>query len=78
MANKSSHAGHEPERTCVICRKKQKQKDLFRFVILSNRFVIETGRKLSGRGYYCCQNQECLKELPKWTLKRAKKQQKRA
>lgn len=77
MPNQASHAGHIAERTCVICRKKQAQMNLLRFVIFNSKFVIDPHRSLAGKGYYCCQEAECLKKLEKWIQKYRKRKQKK-
>ena len=73
MVNKSSNAGHIPERTCVICKKKNEKSKLLRFVIKNNVIVFDYKQKMQGRGYYCCGISNCLNKLEKWMKKRKKK-----
>ncbi|MFN4197166.1 MAG: YlxR family protein [Caldimicrobium sp.] len=57
--------GHQPERTCVACRKKTLKKELFRFVVKEGSIVLDEKGTLPGRGAYLCK--ECFpkKDLPK-------------
>lgn len=77
MANKNSHAGHKPERTCVVCRQKKYKKDLFRFVIIDKKIVIDFNQTLMGRGFYVCSLNECLVLLDKWLFRKSKRKKKR-
>jgi predicted RNA-binding protein YlxR (DUF448 family) len=52
--------GHEPERTCIVCGKKQKKRQLLRLVLREDCVVIDTLKKLPGRGAYTCNNGKCL------------------
>ncbi|MCD4819886.1 MAG: DUF448 domain-containing protein [Candidatus Cloacimonetes bacterium] len=69
MPNRSSNTGHIPQRSCVICRKKIKKKELLRFVILENEIIFDQKMNLQKRGYYCCDDNLCLKKLVKWKSK---------
>ncbi len=73
MPNRSSKAGHIPERSCVICRNKTRQDALMRFAIIDREIVFDMGKKLTCRGYYVCNNNECLQKLGKWLSKHLKK-----
>jgi len=73
MANRSSQAGHQPERTCVICRSKKMQNELLHFKLRDKQVVFDFYRRLSGRGYYVCDAEECLERIPKWIKKQLKK-----
>jgi uncharacterized protein len=70
MVNKNSHAGHIPERSCVICRKKTCKEELLRFVILESEIVFDIKRKVSSRGYYVCNENSCIEKLDKWIKKK--------
>jgi len=78
MPNQASHAGHIPQRTCVICRQKTDQGKLLRFVLLKGKYVIDPQRVLSGRGYYCCEAKECVEKIEKWIQRYRKRKQKKA
>ena len=69
MPNKSSKAGHIPMRSCVICRQKKEQKSLLRFVIINKEIVIDINKKISSRGYYLCDENECIGKSEKWLKK---------
>ncbi|MBC8385307.1 MAG: YlxR family protein [Candidatus Cloacimonetes bacterium] len=70
--NKNSNAGHIPVRTCVICKKKDEQNKLLRFVLLENEIVFDLNKHVFARGNYLCDENKCLEKLDKW-LKRSKK-----
>jgi len=70
MPNRSSKAFHEPQRSCVICRKKSLKKDLLRFIILENEIVFDQKMNLQKRGYYCCDDNNCINNLIKWKSKK--------
>jgi hypothetical protein len=44
----------EPERTCVICRTKKSQKELFRFVVKDREIIFDKKQNELGRGFYVC------------------------
>ncbi len=75
MPNRSSHANHIPERSCVICKKKVDRRQLLKFVILHNRIVFDMKGMMQGRGFYVCNDHEnlCLEMLEKWLKKRTRK-----
>ncbi|MCK4311660.1 MAG: DUF448 domain-containing protein [Candidatus Cloacimonetes bacterium] len=73
MPKKSSKAGHVPERTCVICKKKKEQYKLIRFAILDSEIVFDLKRKITARGYYVCDDNDCMEKLDKWLQKHIKK-----
>lgn len=76
MPNKVSRAGHIPERTCVICRKKQGKSELLRFVLLEDEVVIDLEKKIQARGYYVCDDNVCLLRIDKWLKKKIRKKNK--
>ena len=63
MPNRSSKAGHIPQRTCVVCRKKSEKKKLMRFVLLDSEIVLDLNYKIEKRGYYVCDDNDCLQKL---------------
>jgi len=51
-----------PVRTCLACRGRFLQKELLRFGVAGTGQVeIDPGKKLPGRGVYCCRRAACLK-----------------
>lgn len=72
MPNMNSKANHIPIRTCVSCRAKRAQKELFSFILLPSGIVYDLAGKLSARKYYVCPQAECVESLVKWRKKRAK------
>jgi len=72
MSNRSSKAGHIPLRTCVICRCKTEQQKFLRFVLMDKEIVFDLKRKLSARGYYVCDKNECLERIEKWVKRKVK------
>ena len=73
MPNKNSKKHHKPERTSVICRKKNLKENLLRFVIIHGEIVFDTKKTFQQRGYYVCDNNECLGRLKKWLKKKKQK-----
>ena len=76
MPNRASKAGHIPIRSCVICKTKDDQENLIRFAFIKNEIVFDLKRRIAARGYYVCDNNECLQKLDKWLNKREKKSRK--
>ena len=66
----------EIERTCIVCRKKDKQENLDRIVLNKNgELLAGSSKKLDGRGAYVCKTNECRDKLLKTrALNRAFKQ----
>ncbi len=58
---------HIPMRMCVACRQMHPQNELIRIVrdITSGAAVIDTDKKLFGRGAYICRNIECIRKAEK-------------
>lgn len=71
MPNVSSKAGHVPERSCVLCKEKKTKPELLRFIVMSGDYVIDYRQRLTGRGFYLCNGNECIAGLEKWIAKRA-------
>ncbi len=76
MPNRASKAGHIPIRSCVICKTKDDRKNLIRFALIKNEIVFDLKRRIAARGYYVCDNNECIQKLDKWLYKRKKKSRK--
>jgi len=76
MPNRASKAGHIPIRSCVICKTKDDQENSIRFAFIKNEIVFDMKRRIASRGYYVCDNNECLQKLDKWLNKRKKKSRK--
>jgi len=57
MPNKKRHI---PYRTCIACGKKAPKMDLLRIAIKDDKVVWDIDQTLSGRGAYCCNNDECI------------------
>ncbi len=57
---------HKPTRICIVCRKKGDKSEFFK--IVKNRagqVLVETDKKLEGRGAYICKNSDCVKKCEK-------------
>jgi len=65
MPNRSSKAGHIPQRTCVVCRKKTGKKKLMKFVLLDSEIIFDLNGFIEKRGYYVCDDNSCLQKLEK-------------
>lgn len=48
---------HVPLRTCIICKKKDAQQELRRYVVERGELVCSRYRQ--GRGYYHCSDRVC-------------------
>ncbi|HPM04919.1 MAG TPA: DUF448 domain-containing protein [Candidatus Cloacimonas sp.] len=66
MPNISSHAHHQPQRSCVVCKKKIDQNRLLNFFIMDCGIVFDTQRQLPGRKFYLCPAVSCFLALDKW------------
>ncbi|HEX2029518.1 MAG TPA: YlxR family protein [Nitriliruptorales bacterium] len=51
---------HTAVRTCVGCRSARPQRELVRFARTANGAVLDTGRRLPGRGAYVCPDPACI------------------
>lgn len=57
---------HVPTRTCVGCRTNHPKRDLIRVVRdPEGKVHLDLTGKLSGRGAYLCQNDNCLEKAVK-------------
>lgn len=51
----------EPQRTCIVCRKKGTKENFIKIVYNKNGSAdIEKEKKLEGRGAYICKSEQCL------------------
>ena len=66
MVNRSSHAQHVPERTCVVCRQKRLKKELLRFIIIEDFIVFDFYQKIQRRGLYVCNDNICIEKIERW------------
>ena len=66
MPNKNSHADHQPQRSCVVCRAKREAGELLSFFVLPQGIVFDPRRKVQRRRSYVCPDPLCLKGLDKW------------
>lgn len=69
MVNRSSHAAHIPQRTCVVCRRKKSMSELIRFAIIKKNVIFDLKRNIQDRGYYVCDENKCIKKIDKWVKK---------
>ena len=53
------------KRKCVGCNMVTEREGLFRIVRLTDDIVIETKKRLMGRGAYVCKNENCIKAAEK-------------
>ncbi|MBQ6972816.1 MAG: DUF448 domain-containing protein [Synergistaceae bacterium] len=57
---------HVPQRSCTVCRVKADKPDLIRIVRSPEGLaVIDTAKKLPGRGAYICPDSECIERARK-------------
>lgn len=49
-----------PMRTCIACKASKPKKELVRIVKNENNFDMDFTGKLSGRGSYICNNDDCF------------------
>lgn len=78
MATASAEKGSSPIRTCLGCRQRKTQQNLWRFAVDKNGCVMKDFRgKHDGRHAYCCQDNSCLQKFfkNKKGLSRAFRQQ---
>lgn len=54
-----------PQRTCIVCRKKNDKNNLLRLVRnkADSTVFFDTTKKANGRGCYVCSSPECIKKL---------------
>ena len=62
-----------PMRTCLACGKKKTKSNLLRFAVDKEKIMfVDTKGRLSGRGAYCCNNNDCFKSFLRKRKKIAK------
>jgi len=55
-----------PVRTCLGCGNRFLKQKMLRFGVGPDGFLeVDAGKKLSGRGAYCCPRSRCLADLAK-------------
>ena len=54
-----------PLRTCLGCGQKGLKGDLVRIVMVDGVLMVDTERRLPGRGAYICPREECVELLRK-------------
>ena len=51
---------HEPQRTCIGCRRVKAKRELLRLVVTQGgRIAVDWDQKSPGRGVYLCAQSEC-------------------
>jgi hypothetical protein len=76
MSKKSSvRQRHQPQRTCVICRRKMDKRSLTRLVMVvedeagaAPTLIIDPSGKRNGRGAYLCDRVDCWEKAAKGTV----------
>ncbi len=59
--------GTEPERMCVICRKRFPKRELTRYILSSQGVLMrDENKKSQGRGWYCCSDAQCALKFPRF------------
>ena len=51
--------GHVAERSCRGCGRKGPQSTMIRLSLSAGALVEDQGKRLPGKGIYCCDQQEC-------------------
>jgi len=54
-----------PTRRCLCCRAVRPQTELLRITAVEGAAVLDTGRKLGGRGAWLCRAEKCAKDASK-------------
>ncbi len=62
----------KPLRSCKICGRKARKALLNRYIWSVGKPQLDEGKRLDGRGAYCCMNKECIdhfwKKKKKWKI----------
>ena len=58
----------KPMRMCIACREMKEKNQLFRVVKTVDGIVPDKTGKVSGRGAYICDSEDCIKKLRKQRL----------
>ena len=51
---------NKPMRRCIACYTSQPQDELLRFTLIDGNITFDKDVKGDGRGYYLCNNRDCL------------------
>ena len=54
------HQATKPMRRCIYCRESKPQEELLRFTLKEDTISADTEEKNDGRGFYLCNNTECV------------------
>ncbi|MBP7195234.1 MAG: DUF448 domain-containing protein [Candidatus Cloacimonetes bacterium] len=73
MPNHNSKAGHQAQRTCVVCRGKNALDGMLSFILLDGKLVFDLGGALQSRKFHLCPGPECVEGLPVWIKRYHKK-----
>lgn len=49
-----------PQRSCILCRKRKEKSDLFRIVSDNFKAFFDNTQKMSRRGIYICKDKKCI------------------
>ena len=55
----------DPIRSCIVCRKKNSKKDLFKIVSKDKIAFYDKKQNINSRSIYICKNQECINKCKK-------------
>lgn len=50
-------------RTCITCREAKDKEQLYRFVVVENKVILDFYNKINSRGFYVCKSRECIEDL---------------
>lgn len=53
------------QRTCIICREKNKKENLLRIVAINKKAVLDIDQNINTRGMYICNRHECIEKILK-------------
>jgi hypothetical protein len=59
MNQTGRHRKYAPQRSCVVCRRKDVKRNLTRLVRSDDRVVVDLSGKMNGRGAYLCDDVRC-------------------
>ena len=54
-----------PKRLCMGCRELKEKDALYRIVRTEDGYLLDPGKKVSGRAVYVCKNAECIRKAIK-------------